>query len=218
MLLGVLILLFMLLLTWQLLRKPTAKPAALPVALQQTNRYPLVMLPSRPIRAIPPVRIEGQRPQKGISEDYFFTYLRRYFPGCVFNDMALRIQSDYYFPDFAFFYEPQYLWIDLEIDEPYALPEQTPTHYLGADTARNNFFLERGWIVLRFTEEQVVRQPLACCRFLAEILEKITGDSSFLDALYAAPPLHIRPHPWTIVQSRNMAACRTRQSYLHLVR
>lgn len=220
MLLSILILFFLLWLAARFFRGSDIKPANKHFSPQwkaDNERYPLVFLPSSYYGANAPERLSHQ-PQRGSSEAYFFKYLKRYFPGCVFDNLALRIKDDHYFPDFVLYYEPHGLWIDVEIDEPYSLPHGEPTHYIGADDRRNRFFTDKGWVVVRFTEEQVVRQPLACCRFLAELLQALTGDDSFLLELKTAPELTIRPYPWTEEDSRHMAIYKTRQSYLRLTR
>jgi hypothetical protein len=221
MLLSILILFFLLWLALRFFRGSNAQNVTpcLPQQWQmpEDGRYPLVLLPRDYKKTALPERLTHQ-PQKGSSELYFFRYLKRHFPGCVFDNLALRIKDTYYYPDFVLHYEPCSLWIDIEIDEPYSLPHGEPTHYIGADERRNQFFLDKGWGVVRFTEEQVVRQPLACCRFLAELLHALTGDDSFLLELKNAPELTIRPYPWTEEDSRYMATYKTRQSYLRLVR
>lgn len=220
MLLSVLILFFLLWLAVRFFRgNPPRSTTARRLSAQwqgDNSRYPLVLLPRRN-EAVSPELLTNQ-PQKGSSEAYFFRYLKRYFPGCVFDNLALRIKDAHYFPDFVLYYEPHELWIDIEIDEPYSLPHGEPTHYIGADDRRNQFFLDKGWVIVRFTEEQVVRQPVACCRFLAELLQALTGDDSFLPELRTAPSLTIRPYPWTEEDSRYMATYKTRQSYLRLTR
>ena len=46
--------------------------------------------------------------------------------------------------------------IDVEIDEPYTLPDFTPRHYIedSSDSLRDSLLTARGWAVVRFAEKQ----------------------------------------------------------------
>ena len=57
----------------------------------------------------------------------------------------------------------KHILIDIEIDEPYDLSSRVPTHCLGRDNKRDDFFSRRGWVVVRFTEYQIVTQINECC-------------------------------------------------------
>ena len=73
------------------------------------------------------------------------------------------------------------LYLALEIDAPYDEEFRQPTHCLGADDARDAYFTQRGWGVVRLAEEQVCRQPRACVALLAHLLAR-------LDPTYQPPP------------------------------
>lgn len=61
------------------------------------------------------------------------------------------------------------LYLDIEIDqEQYQLEELY--------RERDRFFLERGWIVIRFAHEQVVSHPQSCCQVIAQVLTRLTGE------------------------------------------
>ena len=47
---------------------------------------------------------------------------------------------------------------------------------MGKDNQRNQFFLEKNWVVIRFSELQVVKYPDSCCKAIARIISQITGD------------------------------------------
>ncbi|MCC5921599.1 MAG: hypothetical protein LAT68_11330 [Cyclobacteriaceae bacterium] len=68
-----------------------------------------------------------------------------------------------YFPDITLICEVTGLYIDIEIDEPYAYIDRKPIHYIGCeDPARNEYFLDENWCVIRFSEKQIVKQPKEC--------------------------------------------------------
>ena len=58
------------------------------------------------------------------------------------------------------------LWICVEVDEPWHRrpgdPKRYPSHWIGKDERRDQYFLERGWVVIRFAEEQVATGIEGC--------------------------------------------------------
>ncbi|MDY7014242.1 MAG: hypothetical protein SVX43_11710 [Cyanobacteriota bacterium] len=122
--------------------------------------------------------------QRGVSETFFFEYLKDAF-GEVHFGHELEIEGyDYnYSTDFTLAIAGLYL--DIEIDECYAGKGKkfVPTHCIDddKDRRRDRFFLERGWIVVRFAEEQVVRHPKSCCQAIAQVLGELTGDCPTID-------------------------------------
>ncbi|MCY7283686.1 MAG: endonuclease domain-containing protein, partial [Cyanobacteria bacterium CAN_BIN43] len=107
------------------------------------------------------------------------------------------------------------LYIDIEIDEPYAYNTKEPTHFLGAwkDDNRNNFFLSKGWLVIRFSEEQVVRHPQSCCKTIAQAIAEVLGDNSVLNQFATMPNLQTMQQ-WTQSEAEDMAANDYRDRYL----
>ncbi|MCG8894677.1 hypothetical protein G1K73_13090 [Tenacibaculum finnmarkense] len=63
--------------------------------------------------------------------------------------------------------------IDIEIDEPYAGITRQPTHCKGEDVNRDNYFRDRGWIVIRFSELQVHTKEIECLNFIVSVINSI---------------------------------------------
>lgn len=117
--------------------------------------------------------------QKGISETFFANQLMSYFDFMeieIITDCCL----DYFFPDIVLNTKTG-LYIDIEIDEPYVGNTKEIIHYYDpeskyyCDEIRNNFFLESGWIVIRFSEKQIIKSSLSCCYEVALALANILG-------------------------------------------
>jgi hypothetical protein len=152
---------------------------------------------------------------RGRAEPYFEEYLHRYFPN------KIQTQHGFTIPNFEYPYTPDFiysdlslgLYIDIEIDEPYFLDntgELKPLHY--NDDRRNQFFLDRRWIVIRFAEEQIVRQPESCCKVIAETIASIIGDDSILYSFRSISQL--KPvQRWTQTEAYAMAANKYRDKY-----
>jgi len=110
--------------------------------------------------------------QKGRSEEHFLPYLYQHFgKAFIKNNLQLGKFALPYVPDFCYIDEEKFIYIDIEIDEPYAALSGEPIHYLGADDARNDFFISQGWTVVRFAEEQIAKYPEACCATIAQVIQ-----------------------------------------------
>jgi hypothetical protein len=155
--------------------------------------------------------------QRGVSEKLFGRYLVKYFPELVFGSVSFEIPgSDYrYSTDFCLGIEEVELWIDVEIDEPYEGRKKQPHHCLdtGKDEKRTQFFLEGNWVVIRFAEEQVVNNPLACCREIAQVLGTLTGNYQYLTPLLSVKPLE-KVKRWTQAEALLMVKRKFRERYL----
>lgn len=158
----------------------------------------------------------SSRAQRGWSEAEFGNHLRRYFPGKIHTGLTLIIPGyeHPYTPDFAYIDSSLNLCFDIEVDEPYAYSSGEPTHFAEAwkDNNRNNFFIDKGWIVIRFSEEQVVRWPRSCCKTVAGAIAQVIGDSSMLNQFAHIPDLQpIRQ--WTEEEAKQMAIAEYRDKY-----
>lgn len=162
---------------------------------------------------IKPLGISQAR--QGVSEQQFSLYLQSYFDQVVQGGEFKTNQKWNYSADFLVIHPPSGLGIELEIDEPYALLSKKPTHCLDQETEhrRNQFFVSGGWIVVRFTELQIVKAPLSCCKLIAEIIAVVTGDYTYQWQFKEIPNLLIQP-PWTVKEARQMARENYRLSYL----
>lgn len=154
---------------------------------------------------------------RGWSEARFGDHLGRYFPGKIHSGLTLNIPDfDHpYTADFTYVDSSLKLYIDIELDEPYAYNTKEPTHYLGArkDDNRNNFFLGKGWLVVRFSEEQVVRHPKSCCKTVAQAITSVLGDDSVLNQFANVSNLQTMRR-WTQSEAEDMAASNYRDRYL----
>lgn len=131
-------------------------------------------------------------PKKGKTEDSFTKELKHYFGDSIKTDLVIEIfnykddihfgskESNAYCPDIIFEHKLSDLCIDIEIDEPYN--EDNALHTLSdtKDYERNKYFRERGWVIIRFSEEQIKNAPKSCCKEIAKVISVITLDKNFL--------------------------------------
>lgn len=152
---------------------------------------------------------------KGVSENYFEKYLRKYFSDCeISSDYFVLNDKIGYSSDFSLLPPRKEVAIDIEIDEPYQGKSKEPHHCQdeGKDHRRNLYFLKRGWIVVRFSEYQVVLYPDGCCREIAKVLAKY-NINQYLEAFADIPELQ-SAQSWTIEDARVLASRKFREKYL----
>jgi hypothetical protein len=167
----------------------------------------------------PPASHGKKEVQQGVSEKQFFVYLCRYFSGfydfCMGGEFPIPGTSFRYTADFILIHQATGLAIDIEIDEPYDGKTGKPHHCVdrNKDNQRNRFFLERNWVVIRFSELQVVKYPDGCCKAIARVICQITGDYRSLVKLQNVKDS--LPHQqWKFKQAVYMAKAKFRNSYL----
>jgi very-short-patch-repair endonuclease len=120
---------------------------------------------------------------KGLSHQFFLNHLIHHF-GSKHNDSkgileSLTYLNNYftykptfrpYVSDFAYVNDEIGLVLLIEIDEPYTIQNKEPIHL--NDNDRNSFFLELNWIIIRFSEEQILTNTNECCDFVSQIILK----------------------------------------------
>lgn len=111
------------------------------------------------------------RVKKGASEQKFYNKLTNSFPGKIFQNKNFEMFGYSYHPDFIYYDESSRIHIDIEVDEPYSFEEKVPIHTLGSDDVRNKCFINNNWIVIRFAEEQVITQPVECCKIIENTIK-----------------------------------------------
>ncbi|MGL4498245.1 MAG: hypothetical protein ACRCU2_04205, partial [Planktothrix sp.] len=144
---------------------------------------------------------------RGPCEQILENNLSQYFPGEIHSCLSLEI-PDYDYPyttDCSYINNRLKLYIDIEIDEPYIHNSKEPYHFLNfwKDDNRNSFFVQKGWIVVRFAEEQVAKWPLSCCKVVATIINELTGQP--IPETLASQPDLPEIKRWTEAEAQEMA-------------
>ena len=159
---------------------------------------------------------------KGKTEDSFFKILNKYFYGNIEIDKVIELFSNNkpYCPDFIYTNEVYNLHIDIEIDEPYVSGNGQPIHYIDenkyefeSDRLRNNYFIKKGWIVIRFAEEQIVKYPDECCKYIADVIKSIINQDISLPILENVTDLP-KIKSWTKVEAEKMFINNYRDKYI----
>ena len=186
----------------------------------QKSCFPFVSMPQA--NSVIKFPRKGRLGTRGFKEPAFEEELKTYFfrqRGLqFFNDRFLFVSDNTrpYEPDFTLIDERENLnlFIDIEIDEPYDGIGRFATHYKGTDDYRNQYFNDRGWIVIRLSEKQVHQNPKGCCKLIAEVIKSVNAAFTIPQELQSIPTVLEEPF-WTKVQAEKWAKDNYREKYLN---
>ena len=116
-------------------------------------------------------------PQRSVTHNFFKEYLSKKFPNQIFDNFYFK-NSDYenllYIPDYVLYDKEINLFFNIEVDEPYIGIDGTPIHFQKSnDEERDDFFLRKKWIVIRFAEIQIIRNPNMCCGIIENVIKNL---------------------------------------------
>lgn len=143
-------------------------------------KYPVVKMP-KPNSFLKLPR-KGRSNQKGYTENSFYSLLKQHIIQLeLANDVHMVIPNfnKPYEPDIVLYDKNINLYIDIEIDEPYDGYFRYPTHNTDSegdikqDDIRDLFFIESGWIVIRFSEKQIHCQSIECIDYIKNVINSI---------------------------------------------
>ncbi|WP_181308251.1 hypothetical protein [Rufibacter sp. XAAS-G3-1] len=162
---------------------------------------------------------DGATKRRGHKEEQFEKALKRFFEGKYTVSGKIRLNTGKntrpYEPDIAIIDSKsgKNIRIDIEIDEPYAGITRQPTHCKGDDTMRDNYFVERGWAVIRFSEYQVHTNELGCIKFIAQVINSFDQSFSIPSTLDSSNTL-VPENIWDTVQAQAWEKEKYREKYL----
>lgn len=180
--------------------------------------YPVAKFPSKGTYIFPHRHRKIAR--RGYMEETFQTFLTNILSSYklnIFGDCALLPYEGYrpYEPDIAIIdVENPSIRIDVEIDEPYAAITNTPTHYIGCgDDMRDIQLNNLGWIVIRFSEEQICTASPECVAYITQLIHCLNPNKILSqDLLEMELPLKYKR--WTEIEAKVMASEKKRETYL----
>ncbi len=187
--------------------------------VQDANwHYPVAKFPSKGTYIFPHRHRKIAR--RGYMEETFQNFLTNKLSSYklnIFGDCALLPYEGYrpYEPDIAIIdVENPSIRIDIEIDEPYAAITNTPTHYIDCgDDIRNMQLNNLGWIVVRFSEEQVYTTSHECVAYITQLIHCL-NPNKILPRDLLERKLPLRHNRWTEIEAKVMASEKTREKYL----
>lgn len=181
----------------------------------QGLRYPLMRVPQKGTAIKLPVR--GRNGKRGFSEQMLCNAISKYNLKGFYDNLSVVVKGVAFTPDLAYINMAKGIFIDIEVDETYAGYEQLPIHYkVGngtVDDRRNVSFTERGWIVLRFSEKQIVEQCDSCLKYVYEVIRRMDTSVAVPNALVKAPALK-GMEMWTLDEAKEYIRDRYREKML----
>lgn len=162
----------------------------------------------------------GNTKRRGYKEESFQKSIQKYFGSHFIVSGEVRLNTGKetrpFEPDIAIIDEnkDKNIRIDIEIDEPYAGITRQPTHCKGEDLMRDTYFVDRGWLVIRFSEYQVHTQEIECLKYIADIINAIDSNYIVPNELFTSKNFK-REKLWDIVQAQKWEKAKFREEYLN---
>jgi very-short-patch-repair endonuclease len=184
---------------------------------QTTNSYPIFRFPKKGT-VVRSFRL-GNTKRRGFKEESFQKSIIQYFGKdfTVLGNVRLNTGKETrpFEPDIAIIDKiNSNLRIDIEIDEPYAGITRQPTHCKGEDVNRDIYFIDRGWMIIRFSEYQVHMQENDCLRFIAETIKQAIPKYNIPSQFVNQSSLQVEKL-WNIVQAQKWEKAKYREQYLN---
>jgi hypothetical protein len=159
--------------------------------------------------------IDKPTAQVGVSEGHFRKYLKQYFPDILRPSYTFKLNDSYaYSSDFTIIL-PNKFSIIVELDEPYEGRSKKPYHCTDTkkDLDRDEFFVNREWIVIRFSEYQTCAYPIECCYEIAILIDRFNSSTSYSNKFVNISRLALDPQ-WDTKKAVAMARKDYRLQYL----
>lgn len=178
--------------------------------------YPVILYPMPGTAVVQPTKVRGgKNKKKGASELVSMARVFRCGIKNIGEDVCISLNGHRYEPDLV--YRDGSICVDIEIDEPYS-GSGHPTHFLkddgsNIDSARNQCFLDAGWHVIRFSEQQMFCHTKACMKEVFKLLLEAGAVKEIPKKLADVPDLEPVPR-WTDAESRELKRRNFRPSYL----
>ncbi|CAH8284231.1 hypothetical protein EV196_103281 [Mariniflexile fucanivorans] len=178
------------------------------------KEYPHILYPQ--IEIVEKNLIDFTNSKTGFTESYFEQKLAKYFKSHILKNVVINDGKKYpYQPDYVFHYPEKNLYIDIEIDEPYSYYSKKPIHI--NDNKRNEYFLQKGWSIIRFSELQITKYPELCCKVISEHIRNLTGENIWIEGFHELDNLNIIK-AWNFLEANKMATNSYRQTYLKFLK
>lgn len=181
-----------------------------------SQHYPFLLAPQQGTSIIMPLK--GKNCKKGPGEQWLAMWIWSHRLKGFYDNLALPTKGHRYEPDLAYIDEQRGIYIDIENDEPYSMGKHVPTHFVGKDDERNRDIISAGWIVLRFSEQQIIDTPAPVARTVMDVVRSIAPDVEMPRCLCKVSP--VKPEArWDYNTARRRAKARYRDAYMnkHLI-
>lgn len=184
-----------------------------------SNTYPAIRFPEKGCIVFP--YRTGKQFRRGYTEQLFEDFIKSHLSNSfsIIGNAKILLGDECrpYEPDIAIIASSnKNIRIDIEIDEPYNGVTKEPTHFIGCgDEFRDLNIVNAGWIVMRFTEEQVFCEKEKCLNEIYRLLWSLDSEYVFNILDFNKNIKLDSKSFWTELDAKMMAANNFRESYLH---
>ena len=184
-----------------------------------SNTYPAIRFPEKGCIVFP--YRTGKQFRRSYTEQLFEDFIKSHLPNSfsIIGNAKILLGDECrpYEPDIAIIASSnKNIRIDIEIDEPYNGVTKEPTHFIGCgDEFRDLNIVNAGWIVMRFTEEQVFCEKEKCLNEIYRLLWSLDSEYVFNILDFNKNIKLDSKSFWTELDAKMMAANNFRESYLH---
>ncbi len=117
---------------------------------------------------------------------YFGVTIQQYLSGKLYQGIKLHIPSiDYEWSPALAYIEPD---LNLHVAIEISLPSENAAIIMRNDLAER-FLVDSGWIIIKFSHEQILQSSTECCKEFAKLLDRLSLDSSILKNFADTPDL-----------------------------
>lgn len=105
----------------------------------------------------------------------FAQILSDYFPDLIHMGWQIELSNGILTPDIAYIDPATNLHIAIEVDEMRGDTHPPENRNSLPDQEYNQNLMDARWIVVRFSEAQVIQSPQSCCKAIATLLDRLWG-------------------------------------------
>lgn len=117
---------------------------------------------------------------------YFGIALQQHLSGTLYQGMTLYIASiDYEWCPALTYIDPA---LNLHIAIEISLPSENGATLMRNDLAAR-FLVDSGWIIIKFSQEQILQSSAECCKEFAKLLDRLSLDLTVLPSFEYTPEL-----------------------------
>ena len=111
---------------------------------------------------------------------YFGVTLQQYLKGTLYQGIKLFI------PSIDYDWSPALVYVDPEINLHIAIEITVPSDnaaIMMRDDLAERFLVDSGWLIVKFSQEQIFQSSMQCCKEFAKLLDRLSFDHNVLPQL-----------------------------------
>ena len=117
---------------------------------------------------------------------YFGITLQQHLSGTIYQGIKLHI------PSIDFNWSPALTYIDPDLNLHMAIEISMPSEnaaFLMQNDLVERFLIDLGWIIIKFSQEQILQSSAECCKEFAKLLDRLSLDNTVLPNFVDTPDL-----------------------------